>query len=98
MLKPELGLFHVFRIKTLIKHEEEKSKRAETKMGQMLTGKEPEGYAECYPGMSEMNDAIDDSDDEADYSKMDLVSCHERYYAAISHYNTCDFKLGYAFF
>lgn len=62
------------RIKTLIKREEEKSKRAETKMGQMLSAKEPEGYAECYPGMSEMNDAIDDSDDEADYSKMDLVS------------------------
>eukprot|EP00095_Tigriopus_kingsejongensis_P005210 maker-scaffold408_size180710-snap-gene-0.38 protein:Tk05210 transcript:maker-scaffold408_size180710-snap-gene-0.38-mRNA-1 annotation:"red protein (ik factor) (cytokine ik)" len=31
-----------------------------------------EGYAECYPGLEEMNDAIDDSDDEADYSKMDL--------------------------
>jgi len=70
-LKPFLSLN---RIKTLIKREEEKSKRAETKMGQMLSAKEPEGYAECYPGMSEMNDAIDDSDDEADYSKMDLVS------------------------
>lgn len=33
---------------------------------------EPEGYAECYPGLDEMNDAIDDSDDEADYTKMDL--------------------------
>ncbi|KAJ8985192.1 hypothetical protein NQ317_018221 [Molorchus minor] len=33
---------------------------------------EPEGYAECYPGLEEMNDAIDDSDDEVDYSKMDL--------------------------
>lgn len=32
---------------------------------------EPEGYAECYPGLEEMNDAIDDSDDEADYTKMD---------------------------
>ena len=32
------------RIKTLIKREEEKSKRAETKMGQMLTAKEPEGF------------------------------------------------------
>lgn len=32
---------------------------------------EPEGYAECYPGLQEMNDAIDDSDDEADYTKMD---------------------------
>merc|ERR1712029_485520 len=28
-------------------------------------------YAEAYPGM-EMNDAIDDSDEEADYTKMDL--------------------------
>ena len=60
-------------------------------MGQMLTGKEPEGYAECYPGMSEMNDAIDDSDDEADYSKMDLVCCHERFHNAISHKDTCFF-------
>ncbi|XP_049292706.1 protein Red [Anopheles funestus] len=33
---------------------------------------EPEGYAECYPGLQEMNDAIDDSDDEVDYTKMDL--------------------------
>ncbi|XP_037071454.1 protein Red-like, partial [Pollicipes pollicipes] len=30
------------------------------------------GYAECYPGLEEMADAIDDSDDEADYSKMDM--------------------------
>ncbi len=34
--------------------------------------KEPDHYAECYPGMTEMNDAIDDSDEEADYTKMDL--------------------------
>ena len=70
----------------MIKREEEKSKRAETKMGQMLSAKEPEGYAECYPGMSEMNDAIDDSDDEADYSKMDLVSeliMHTRYFTIL---------------
>ena len=32
---------------------------------------EPEGYAECYPGAVENDDAIIDSDDEADYSKMD---------------------------
>ena len=57
----------------MLKREEEKSKRAETKAGQMLSTKEPEGYAECYPGMSEMADAIDDSDDEVDYTKMDLV-------------------------
>ena len=30
-------------------------------------------YTECYPDMAEMHDAIDDSDDEADYTKMDLV-------------------------
>ncbi|XP_050688454.1 protein Red-like isoform X2 [Eriocheir sinensis] len=29
-------------------------------------------YTECYPGMAEMQDAIDDSDDEADYTKMDM--------------------------
>ncbi|XP_050528921.1 protein Red [Daktulosphaira vitifoliae] len=33
---------------------------------------EPTGYAECYPGLDEMHDAIEDSDDEADYTKMDL--------------------------
>lgn len=32
----------------------------------------PTGYAECYPGQDEMNDAIEDSDDEIDYTKMDL--------------------------
>ncbi|KAK5638819.1 hypothetical protein RI129_013114 [Pyrocoelia pectoralis] len=45
-----------------------------TKSAQILNKltQEPEGYAECYPGLEEMNDAIDDSDDEVDYSKMDL--------------------------
>ena len=38
---------------------------------------EPEGYAECYPGFEEMNDALEDSDDEADYSKMDLVKSYK---------------------
>ena len=28
---------------------------------------EPEGYAECYPGLQEMDDAIEDSDDEVDF-------------------------------
>lgn len=32
---------------------------------------EPDSYAECYPGLEEMDDAIIDSDDEADYTKMD---------------------------
>ncbi|XP_014675503.1 PREDICTED: protein Red-like [Priapulus caudatus] len=32
----------------------------------------PDSYVECYPGFAEMADAMDDSDDETDYSKMDL--------------------------
>jgi IK cytokine len=32
---------------------------------------EIDSYAECYPGMAESADAIDDSDDEVDYTKMD---------------------------
>ena len=40
---------------------------------------EPEGYAECYPGFEEMNDALEDSDDEADYSKMDLVGSNFKF-------------------
>ena len=55
-----------------MKREEEKAKKEEAaKIGKVL--REPDHYAECYPGMTEMNDAIDDSDEEADYSKMDLV-------------------------
>ena len=30
-------------------------------------------YAECYPGMAEEYDATYDSDEEADYTKMDMV-------------------------
>merc|ERR1712130_1065053 len=30
-----------------------------------------DGYAECYPGLAEMDDAMGDSDDEADFNKMD---------------------------
>ena len=56
-------------LKKLMKREEEKAKRAEEKK----INAEPDYYNECYPGMSEMNDAIDDSDEEVDYSKMDLV-------------------------
>ncbi len=41
---------------------------------QILSRLDTVGYAECYPGLDEMNDAIDDSDDEADYTKMDMVS------------------------
>ncbi|XP_065059295.1 protein Red-like [Rhopilema esculentum] len=32
----------------------------------------PDSYAECYPGAYEMEDAAGDTDDEADYTKMDL--------------------------
>lgn len=32
----------------------------------------PDSYAECYPGAFEMVDAAGDSDDEADFTKMDL--------------------------
>ena len=28
-------------------------------------------YAECYPGLAEMDDALGDSDEEADFSRMD---------------------------
>lgn len=36
-----------------------------------LASAEIDGYAECYPGLEEMNDAVIDSDDEVDYTKMD---------------------------
>ncbi|CAB4067104.1 IK [Lepeophtheirus salmonis] len=59
-------------ISNLIKKENDKAAREATKNLDLMSKKEPEGYAECYPGLMEMNDAIDDSDDEVDYSKMDL--------------------------
>ena len=37
-----------------------------------LDAEAPDSYAECYPGAPENDDAILDSDDEVDYSKMDL--------------------------
>lgn len=42
--------------------------------GRSKLSNEPEGYAECYPGALENDDAVMDSDDEADYSKMDIGS------------------------
>ena len=54
----------------------EMGSRKGDKMASKLSA-EPEGYAECYPGFEEMNDALEDSDDEADYSKMDLVSFND---------------------
>lgn len=48
---------------------------APPKLSQQLMTKlhanEPDSYAECYPGLQEMDDAIIDSDDEVDYTKMD---------------------------
>lgn len=37
-----------------------------------LDAEMPDSYAECYPGAPENDDAVLDSDDEVDYSKMDL--------------------------
>ena len=39
-------------------------------------------YAECYPGAAEEYDATYDSDDEADYTKMDMVSVVTRVHAS----------------
>lgn len=36
-----------------------------------LNAPEIDGYAECYPGLEEMDDAVIDSDDDVDYTKMD---------------------------
>ncbi|KAL7639156.1 UNVERIFIED_CONTAM: hypothetical protein RMT77_010690 [Armadillidium vulgare] len=41
-------------------------------INQKLLEDDDDYYTECYPGMAEMQDAIEDSDDEADYTKMDL--------------------------
>lgn len=59
-------------------YKEEKSvpkvQPAESKAAGLLSklAAEPTGYAECYPGLEEMQDAVEDSDDEVDYTKMDL--------------------------
>ncbi|ESN93661.1 hypothetical protein HELRODRAFT_88417 [Helobdella robusta] len=44
--------------------EEERMRKIKSKM-------DIDSYAECYPGMMESVDALGDSDDEADYTKMD---------------------------
>merc|ERR1719312_2338036 len=60
-------------IKNLMKREDEKEKqKAEKKLAGMMEASNNDGYAECYPGLAEMDDAVIDSDDEADYSKMDM--------------------------
>lgn len=48
----------------------EESKSRSSKLLKKLT--EPDSYAECYPGAPETADAIEDSDDEVDYTKMDM--------------------------
>jgi len=69
-------------IKTLLKREEEKSKKEINSnkedsgglgqhSGTYLSASNPEGYSECYPGI-DTSYAMDDSDEEVDYTKMDL--------------------------
>lgn len=58
---------------SILKKGEEKSLSRTQKLLSKIN-EQPEGYAECYPGFDEMHDAIDDSDEETDYSKMDPVS------------------------
>lgn len=70
-------------IKNMLKREEEKTKKDESPnmeenqatLGQMtgtfLSANNPEGYSECYPGI-DTSYAMDDSDEEVDYTKMDL--------------------------
>ncbi|CAG9559261.1 unnamed protein product [Danaus chrysippus] len=53
----------------LVGRRTEKDRRSAALLSRLAA--EPEGYAECYPGLREMDDAIDDSDDEVDYTKMD---------------------------
>jgi IK cytokine len=54
---------------SVLKKEDKSLSRAQKLLSKMNA--EPEGYAECYPGFDEMHDAIDDSDEETDFSKMD---------------------------
>ncbi|XP_055935970.1 protein Red-like [Argiope bruennichi] len=46
--------------------------RLKAKLTSKLERDMPESYAECYPGAPENEDAVADSDDEVDYSKMDM--------------------------
>ncbi|CAE1318063.1 IK [Acanthosepion pharaonis] len=56
-----------------IEEEKEKAanKKEEERLRKLKAKMEIDSYAECYPGMMESADAIDDSDDEVDYTKMD---------------------------
>jgi len=46
--------------------------RLKAKLSSKIERDMPESYAECYPGAPENEDAVADSDDEVDYSKMDM--------------------------
>jgi len=56
-------------IKAMMKKEEMEAKKKDEKKLEGLMSND--GYAECYPGLAEMDDAMGDSDDEADFNKMD---------------------------
>lgn len=54
---------------SILKKDDKSLSRAQKLLSKMNA--QPEGYAECYPGFDEMHDAIEDSDEETDFSKMD---------------------------
>ncbi|XP_067664128.1 protein Red-like [Haliotis asinina] len=63
------------RFKSYADMEDEKQKASEKaekdRLKKLQSKMEIDSYAECYPGMVEAFDAIDESDDEVDYTKMD---------------------------
>jgi len=56
-------------IKKLLKKDGEKE-AAKEEEGSLMASTDT--YAECYPGLMQMEDAIGDSDDETDFTKMDM--------------------------
>jgi len=56
-------------IKNLLKKDNEKE-AAKEEEGSLMASTDT--YAECYPGLMQMEDAIGDSDDETDFTKMDM--------------------------
>lgn len=57
---------------TTQQQQRDESGRLKAKLTSKLERDLPESYAECYPGAPENEDAVADSDDEVDYTKMDL--------------------------
>ena len=55
-----------------LKEEKKPATKEEMRLNKLTRRTEVDGYMECYPGMAEMVDTIDDSDDEVDYTKMDM--------------------------